>query len=116
LYFRSRKFKNCYEFGEVKYTLGLLDHVEYGISLSRGLSIERIAEKGKHVQFANRALSSMPFHDEPDGAAIFELEDGAYAYVSLTGCDDFCVCVHACMRACCINVRRSLKTLSISYL
>lgn len=51
--------------------------------LSNGLSCKRIATSGEPVLYANGTLSKDLFHDQPDGAAVFEKADGSgYFYVS----------------------------------
>lgn len=52
------------------------------LMLSNGLSCTRIATSGQPVQFANGSSSTELFHDQPDGAAVFEKEDGGWYYVS----------------------------------
>lgn len=52
------------------------------LRLSNGLSCRRIATSGQPVQYANGSSSTQLFHDQPDGAAVFEKDDGNYYYVS----------------------------------
>ena len=78
--------RRCYRFEEIPYVLGKLNHADLGISLSQGLGIELIAKSGAPIRFSSpeaaSSSSSIPFHDEPDGAAVFELDDRRYVYVS----------------------------------
>lgn len=57
-----------------------------GLHLSEGLTVKVLARAGELVEFTSdersRDMSTIPFHAEPDGAAVFELEDGGWAYVS----------------------------------
>lgn len=56
-----------------------------GLLLSTGLDVRLIATKNTKVQYANGSgQSSVDFHEEPDGAAVFEKEDcsGNYFYTS----------------------------------
>lgn len=50
--------------------------------LSNGLSCARIATSGQPVALVNNAFSTERFHDQPDGAAVFEKDDGGWYYVS----------------------------------
>lgn len=52
------------------------------LMLSNGLSCRRIATSGEPVLYANGTVSSIFFHDQPDGAAVFPKADGGWYYVS----------------------------------
>jgi len=68
------------------YVPGKLVENSLGLSLSQGLEVKLVAETGKRVAFtspqASSSTSSLSFHQEPDGAAIFPLSNGGYVYVS----------------------------------
>jgi Bacterial protein of unknown function (DUF839) len=57
-----------------------------GLRLATGLSVRQIARSGEKVIFgsmlANQSMSSLPFHVEPDGAAVVATTDGGWIYVS----------------------------------
>jgi len=80
----------CHPFDDIPFVLGNLTLREHGIALSQGLSLELIARTGHPVQFtspdAASGQSSLPFHTEPDGAAVFVVDGGVggggYVYVS----------------------------------
>lgn len=50
--------------------------------LSNGLSCTRIATSGQPVALVNGLSSTELFHDQPDGAAVFEKDNGGWYYVS----------------------------------
>lgn len=50
--------------------------------LSNGLSAKAISHSGKFVDYKNGDSSKIPFHIRPDGAGIFEKDDGGWYYVS----------------------------------
>ena len=83
-----RSQPRCYPFSKIPFELGVLNLEESGISLSQGLSIELVARSSENVTMtspqAPRALSTIPFHKLPDGAAVFPLPggDGSYVYTS----------------------------------
>jgi len=52
------------------------------LTLSDGLSCKRIATSGEPVQYADGTVSTELFHDQPDGAAVFEKDNGGWYYVS----------------------------------
>jgi len=56
------------------------------MSLSRGLTIELVARSGEPVKFsspdAGSSASMLPFYTNPDGAAVFPMDDGGFTYVS----------------------------------
>jgi len=70
------------------YVLGKLTKLDDGLRLSQGLTARIIASSGELVNFtsieAGTAKSSIPFHTDPDGAAVYELggNRGGYVYVS----------------------------------
>jgi hypothetical protein len=70
----------------VTYVPGKLTRKENGLVLSEGLTSRMVARTGQHVPltgFGDNLMSEKMFHDEPDGAAIFEwLETGGWIYVS----------------------------------
>jgi len=76
----------CIPFSAVPYQLGNLVQYENGILLSRGLTVEIIARRGRRVDYrsplASASQSTIDFHDYPDGAAILPLKGGSYVYVS----------------------------------
>lgn len=68
------------------FVLGKLTERFEGLRLSQGLTARVVANSGEFIEFTSReagsARSSTPFHLNPDGAAVFELKDGGYVYVS----------------------------------
>lgn len=58
-----------------------VDVPSLGIRLSTGMTVRVVARANEKVRLANNALSSIPFHTLPDGAAVFPLSTG-YVYVS----------------------------------
>jgi uncharacterized protein len=56
--------------------------VDRNLILSNGLSAKPIAHAGKFVNYANGGRSSVRFHDNPDGAGVFEKSGGGWYYVS----------------------------------
>jgi hypothetical protein len=68
------------------FDLGNLASVSHGVQFSQGLTARIIARFGEPVNLwgteAANTTSSRPFHKNPDGAAVYELEDGAFVYVS----------------------------------
>lgn len=65
---------------------GELTIKQEGLRLSTGLTVKVLAAAGDPVKFTSpeRASkeSTIPFHAEPDGAAVFELDDGGWVYMS----------------------------------
>lgn len=57
------------------------DIKRFGFKVSRGISVKMIARADKYVNFANGKRSDLRYHTMPDGAAVFELNDG-YVYVN----------------------------------
>jgi secreted PhoX family phosphatase len=57
-----------------------------GLALSTGLPVKIIAKAGERVKMmssdASSEYSDIVFHDDPDGAAIFETPAGGWVYVS----------------------------------
>ena len=57
-----------------------------GLRLAGGLKLTLLAKAGTKFALnspqASTALSPIPFHSNPDGAAVFELADGGWAYIS----------------------------------
>lgn len=86
----------CFPFASAdspdSYILGKLNIRERGVRLSQGLTTKVLARAGKKVPLtspeASSSKSSIRFHGEPDGAAIFELDDGGFVYVSNSELDD----------------------------
>jgi uncharacterized protein len=68
----------------VQFVLGTLTSQKDGIRLSQGLTARIIAQAGQNVQYtspeAAQSASTLKFHNLPDGADIFELDDGGYVY------------------------------------
>jgi hypothetical protein len=66
------------------YVPGELTVVKNGLRLSTGLDVRTIATKSRPVPYANGGQSSVNFHINPDGAAVFMKNDnsGNYFYVS----------------------------------
>jgi hypothetical protein len=87
---------HCYPFSSSSstetYLLGDLAAQNYGIRLSGGLSLRLIARAGEPVKLtspdAQHSKSSLPFHTAPDGAHVFELDDGGWIYTSNSEGDD----------------------------
>lgn len=65
---------------------GNLTNIEEGLLLSSGLTVKVLARTGQPIDLTSperlSTKSTIPFHAEPDGAAVFELDDGGWAYVS----------------------------------
>ena len=57
-----------------------------GLLLSSGLSVRQLAKTGEPISFggvlASQNMSAIPFHMEPDGAAVVATDDGGWIYVS----------------------------------
>lgn len=57
-----------------------------GLRLSTGLTVKVLAKTGQPVTLTSPErqgpTSTIPFHKEPDGAAVFELDDGGWVYMS----------------------------------
>lgn len=57
-----------------------------GLRLARGLKVKLLARAGRKIELtspeAEFSPSSLAFHTNPDGAAVIELDDGGWAYVS----------------------------------
>jgi Bacterial protein of unknown function (DUF839) len=70
--------------GVSAYIPGELTVFKEGLRLSTGLDVRKIAIKDQPVQYANGGKSSVNFHANPDGAAVFLKNDnsGNYFYVS----------------------------------
>jgi hypothetical protein len=70
--------------GGPTYVPGELTVFKEGLRLSTGLDVRKIAIKDQPVQYANGGTSSINFHVNPDGAAVFLKDDnsGNYFYVS----------------------------------
>lgn len=70
---------------EPSFKLGDLTLNAFGLKLSTGLSARIIAKAGQKVPFTsperNSERSNRQFHTNPDGAAVFELDDG-WIYIS----------------------------------
>jgi hypothetical protein len=68
------------------FALGELTVSNLGLRLSEGLSVKIIARFGQRVPLtspqSNSNLSNLKFHGNPDGAGVFELDDGGYMYLS----------------------------------
>jgi len=81
-----RKTGRCYKFNKIPFLLGTLVVGSYGLAVSQGLDVELVASSGQLVTFtspeATRSRSKIPFHLEPDGAAVFALDSGGSRYVS----------------------------------
>jgi len=69
-----------------EFVLGELTKRFEGIRLSQGLTARVVANSGEFIDYksneAGSVRSSIPFHLNPDGAAVFGLKDGGYVYVS----------------------------------
>lgn len=65
------------------YVPGLLNVYDpaTGLLLAQGLSVRTLAEVNKPVALTDGKFSSLPFHLEPDGAAVFTKPDGGWYYV-----------------------------------
>lgn len=65
---------------------GELTIKQEGLRLSTGLKVTVLARAGEPVKFTSpdrlSRESSIRFHAEPDGAAVFELDDGGWVYMS----------------------------------
>ena len=82
----------CKEFAvsvdPTKFELGNLFQINDGIRLSKGLTARIIATSGEKIPFTSiqseTSQSSIPFHADSDGAAVFPLDGsfGGYVYVS----------------------------------
>ena len=76
----------CLPLEYVPYQPGSLVWDFEGVKFSQGLVGREIARTGSLVRFdspaATQTTSSIRFHDEPDGAAIYSLANGDYVYVS----------------------------------
>lgn len=68
--------------GAVSFIPGDLTVNENGLLLSTGLTSRIIAKYGEPVSYVTGGLSSIPFHKDPDAAAVFETSDGGWIYVS----------------------------------
>ena len=55
---------------------------EFGIHISKGISVKLIATSGRRVKYGNGNESSRPFHWMMDAAGIVSLRNGGYVYVS----------------------------------
>ena len=64
------------------YFPGKLSVEQNGLVLSEGLTSRVIAVSGMPVLYSNGDQSIIPFHSNPDGAAVFELPEGGWKYVS----------------------------------
>jgi len=57
-----------------------------GIRLSTGLKVKVLARTGQRIRFdspeASTAISDLTFHANPDGAAVFPMQDGGWVYLS----------------------------------
>jgi hypothetical protein len=77
---------SCDEFPIAPVSLGNLTILEEGLRLSTGLTVTLLAKAGELVKLsspeARNSLSAIPFHVEPDGAAVFQLDDGGWVYLS----------------------------------
>ncbi len=58
------------------YIPGLLTVEENNLILSSGLTSKVIAQSNRHVKFSNGMRSKTKFHENPDGAAVFMIQDG----------------------------------------
>lgn len=71
---------SCDEFPIAPVILGNLTILKEGLRLSTGLTVTLLAKPGELVKLsspeARNSLSAIPFHVEPDGAAVFQLDDG----------------------------------------
>jgi hypothetical protein len=76
----------CLPLNYFPYRPGALVSEYEGVKFAQGLKARVIARTGNFVTFdspnAITAVSSIRFHDEPDGAAIYPLPNGEYVYVS----------------------------------
>jgi len=65
---------------------GKLSIQQEGLRLSTGLTVKVLARAGQLVQFTSperrTPKSTIPFHAEPDGAAVYGLADGGWVYIS----------------------------------
>lgn len=65
---------------------GQLSIKQEGLRLSTGLTVKILAKAGQPVTFTSSERrtqkSDIPFHAEPDGAAVYELDDGGWVYIS----------------------------------
>lgn len=59
---------------------------ESGFALATGLRIRQLARSNEKVAFGSKeagvANSEIPFHRDPDGAAVVEAPDGGWVYIS----------------------------------
>ena len=87
----DRKSHQCFPFPTLQnpgepLLLGHLSGNRYGFRVSRGLNIKIIARSGRPVRLSSsetkRPWSALPFHIEPDGAYVFELDGGGWVYTS----------------------------------
>lgn len=73
-------------FVEPEYEPGNLEVYELDMYLSKGLTVRIIAKSGEPVTYGDGTTSSITFHTEPDGAAVFADESaenaGGWVYVS----------------------------------
>lgn len=70
------------EGGPVSFIPGDLTVNENGLLLSTGLTARIIARYGDPVTYDTGGQSAIPFHKDPDAAAVFETTDGGWIYVS----------------------------------
>ena len=76
------------EYREAEYVPGKLNVYAEALWLSEGLNIRIIAKSGEPVVYGDGNTSSIPFHYDPDGAAVFADErpdtdnPGGWVYVS----------------------------------
>jgi secreted PhoX family phosphatase len=57
------------------------DIKRFGFKVSKGITVNMIAQADKYVRYANGKRSDIKYHAMPDGAAVFQLSDG-YVYVN----------------------------------
>lgn len=58
------------------YIPGLLTVEENNLILSSGLTSKVIAQSNRQVNYSNGMKSKTKFHEKPDGAAVFMIQDG----------------------------------------
>jgi hypothetical protein len=57
------------------------DIKRFGFKVSKGITVNMIAQADKYVRYANGKRSDIKYHAMPDGAAVFQLSDG-FVYVN----------------------------------
>lgn len=68
--------------GPVTYVPGDLTVSTAGLRLSTGLSARVVATEGQPVKYASGGQSSVPYHTNTDGGAVFSKPDGGWIYTA----------------------------------